>query len=77
MSIQIHEDSNIGLTMANTSVEEITNSHGQHYFKASAPIGTIFGAEVHGSLEGIGATREMALHRLEEEKRKLAESLWA
>lgn len=73
----IHEDCNIGLQMEGAVVKEIHNAHGQHYWKATSKIGTIFGSEVEGEIVGIGATREQALERLKEETRKLAESLWA
>lgn len=65
-----------GLTMEGAVIEEITNAHGQHYFKATAQIGTIFGSEVEGELTGIGSTREKALEKLAQEQHKLHESLW-
>ena len=71
-----HEDSEIGLTMGSPVVKEVHNAHGQHYWIAVAQIGSIFGAEVEGELKGIGRTREDALARLAEERKKLAESLW-
>ncbi len=71
-----HFDCTPGLTTDGPVVTEITNAHGQHYFKAVAQIGTIFGSEVDGHCEGIGATREQALQRLKEDQDKLHESLW-
>jgi hypothetical protein len=56
--------------------EEIQNGHGQHYFVATAEIGSIFGHEVHGQIRGIGPTKERALERLEEDRKRLYESLW-
>lgn len=76
MSIHIHECCTPGLTMDGVVLTEIHNCHGQHYFKAVAQIGTIFGAEVEGELTGIGSTKEQALKRLDEERHKLHESLW-
>lgn len=63
--------------MHGATVEEIHNAHGQHYFKASADIGSIFGYEVHGGIDAIGPTREIALERLKEKRKHLYESLWA
>jgi hypothetical protein len=72
----MHIDHNPGLTMEGVVFQEIGN-HGQPCWKATAQIGTIFGAEVEGELTGIGPTKEIAMERLNEEKRKLHESLWA
>jgi len=72
-----HFDCQPGLTMEGAVIEEINNGHGQHYFKATAQIGTLFGSPVQGELTGIGATKEQALERLAEERKKLYESLWA
>lgn len=74
--IQYHECKEIGLTMAEAEVREVHNAHGQHYWIAIAQIGSVFGAEVEGELKGIGKTKEQALERLAEERKKLAESLW-
>jgi hypothetical protein len=65
-----------GLTMDDTVIEEVHNAHGQHYWKATAQIGTIFGSEVQGELVGIGATKESALEKLKQERHKLHESIW-
>lgn len=73
--MNIHLDSEIGLTMGDTKLRQVDN-HGLPCWIATAPIGSIFGAEVHGELRGIGNTKEQALERLQEERRKLAESLW-
>jgi hypothetical protein len=75
--ITYHEDTNPGLVTGGVVVEEINNAHGQHYWKATARIGSIFGAEVEGELTGMGPTKEQALERLKEEREKLYESLWA
>jgi len=75
--IQIHEDTNIGLTMGGATVREVSNGLGGTCWVATAPIGSIFGAEVHGECKGIGRTREQAIERLKEDQRNLAESLWA
>lgn len=73
----MHMDCQPGLIMDGTKVVEIRNAHGQHYWKATARIGSIFGADVEGELNGIGRTKEQALQRLEEERKKLYESMWA
>lgn len=65
-----------GMVNGDITVVEITNAHGQHYFKATQPIGSLFGQEVHGCCSGIGRTKEQALQRLAEDKKKLNESLW-
>lgn len=77
MKIQFHVDQNIGLTMREPRVAELPNALGGTYWKATAPIGSIFGSEVEGECVGIGATREQALERLAEDEKNLAESLWA
>lgn len=64
-----------GLTVDGATVQEINNAHGQHYFKATAKIGSIFGAEVEGEIKSIGATREQALERLEQDRKNLYELL--
>lgn len=57
-------------------VEEIHSLNGQHYFKATSAIGSIFGYKVEGNIEGIGLTKEQALERLKQERSKLYDSLW-
>lgn len=57
-------------------IEEIHNAHGQHYFKATAKIGTIFGSEVEGEISAMGSTEEIALLNLAKERKELHESLW-
>lgn len=65
-----------GLTTDEPFLTEVNNAHGQHYWKAVAQIGTIFGSEVEGEISAMGSTREQALERLVEERRKFYESLW-
>lgn len=67
----------IGMTTGKPVVEEIHNGHGQHYFKATAKIESVFGSEVSGQVVGIGRNRKQAMDRLNDEITKLAESLWA
>jgi hypothetical protein len=76
MSHYVHIDKEPGLTMNEAVVEEINNCHGQHYWKATSQIGSLFGQPVEGELVGIGKTREIALARLAEERAKLYDSLW-
>lgn len=66
-------DSEIGLTMGDTKVERLPNGK----WRASAPIGTIFGSEVEGECSGEGSTREEALEALAKDRKNLHESLWA
>lgn len=75
--MNMHIDCEPGLIMESAKVLEIHNAHGQHYWKATKRIGSIFGAEVEGELEGIGTTKEQAVERLKQEQAKLYESLWA
>lgn len=65
-----------GLTMEDVTWAHHPN-HGKPVWIATQQIGTIFGAEVHGEIRGIGATREIALERLAAERKNLHESLWA
>ena len=74
--MKVHICDQPGLTMHGIHIEEIRNGHGQHYWKAKAKIGTIFGAEVEGELEAIGATKDQAITRLEKQREELYESLW-
>lgn len=66
-------DSEIGLTMDETKVEQLPDGT----WKASAAIGTIFGAEVEGECSGEGATKEAALEALAKNRKDLSDSLWA
>lgn len=76
MNTTIHIDKEPGLTMEGVVFEEMPN-HGMPCWKATAQIGTIFGAKVEGELVGIGKTKELALAHLQEEQRRLYESLFA
>lgn len=79
MSYAYFHDENIGLAPGGITVVEVW-AYGftppLHYFRATQPIGSLFGHPVHGDLEGIGATREQALERLKKERKDLADSLW-
>ena len=66
-----------GMVNGTTVVEEHNTVNGQHYFKAVQPIGSLFGQEVEGDLTAYGATREIALQRLDDERQQLYQSLWA
>lgn len=65
-----------GMVNGDITVVEITNAHGQHYFKATQPIGSLFGHEVHGELSGLGHTREQALENMAKDRQNLYNSLW-
>ncbi len=71
-----HLDCTPGLTVETVAFHLCPN-HGKPCWKATAKIGSIFGSEVEGELVAIGKTKEIALERLAEERRKLHESLWA
>lgn len=66
-------DSEIGMTMGDTTVRQLPDGT----WKATCPIGTIFGAEVEGECSGTGATKEAALEALAKDRRNLNDSLWA
>lgn len=74
--ISIHIDCSPGLTLAGAICEELPNALGGTYWKATAKIGSIFGSQVEGEICGIGKTREQAIKRLAEERKKLYDSLW-
>lgn len=71
----MHMDCHPGLTVEGVTWEYLPN-HGQPCWRATQQIGTIFGAEVEGQLQGIGLTKELALERLAEERRKLHDSMF-
>lgn len=75
-AIQVHTDKSPGLTVEQPVLTRCENCGGSLYWKAVAQIGSIFGHKVDGQITGIGKTREIALARLEEERKKLYESLW-
>lgn len=64
--------SEIGLTMGDTKLEQLPDGT----WKASSPIGTIFGSEVEGECSGRGSTQEAALEALAKDRHNLSESLW-
>lgn len=69
----------VGLTMEDVTIVEVTATSFDpplHYWKATQPIGSLFGAQVHGECSGIGPTREVALQRLKADVKQLHESLW-
>lgn len=66
-------DSEIGMTMGDTTVKQLPDGT----WKATCPIGTIFGAEVEGQCSGVGATKEAALEALKLDRKNLNDSLWA
>jgi hypothetical protein len=74
----IHCDTNIGQNTGGVSVEEITNCHGQHYFRASTTVTHLFGMKIHAApTVGIGATREIAIERMQQKLKEFNDSLWA
>lgn len=58
--------------MGGTTVRQMPNGT----WKATAPIGTIFGSPVEGECSGTGRTKEEALAALAADRHKLSESLW-
>ncbi len=61
------------MTNGNTTCEQLPDGT----WKATAPIGSIFGAEVDGECSGIGATQEEALAALKKDQDSVYEALWA
>ena len=74
--VTCHTDKHPGMVTEEAVITEVTNDMGQHYWKAVAPVGSLFGQEVEGELTGIGQTKDEALRRLADERSKLYESLW-
>jgi len=70
--IQCFVDSEIGMTMGDTTVKQLPDGT----WKATFPIGTLFGSEVEGECSGTGATKEAALEALKQDRKNLNESLW-
>lgn len=66
-------DSEIGMTMGDTTVKQLPDGT----WKATSPIGTLFGSEVEGECSGTGATKEAALEALKQDRKNLNDSLWA
>ncbi len=66
-------DKEIGMTMGDTTVKQLPDGT----WKATAPIGTLFGSEVEGECKGTGATKEAALEALAKDRKNLNDSLWA
>jgi len=65
--------SEIGMTMGDTTVKQLPDGT----WKATCPIGTLFGSEVEGECSGTGATKEAALEALKQDRKNLNDSLWA
>lgn len=65
-----------GMQMSDDVTFEFKENHGLGSWIARQKIGYLFGSEVEGECQGIGATKEQALERLAEDKRTLYESLW-
>ena len=72
-TINYFVDSEGGMTIGDTKVEQLPDGT----WKATAPIGSIFGAEVEGECVGTGATRKEALEALLKDRKDLNDSLWA
>ena len=66
-------DSEIGMTMGDTTVKQLPDGT----WKATCPIGTLFGSDVEGECSGTGATKEAALEALKQDRKNLNDSLWA
>ena len=57
---------------------EKPNALGGTFWEARQPITHLFGMEVQGcEVSGIGRTKEEALERMEADRTKLCDSLWA
>lgn len=68
-----HVDCEIGMQMGQTSVIQLPDGT----WKATCPIGSLFGAEVEGECRGTGRTKEEALAALADDRKKPNDSLWA
>jgi len=78
MNLQIHEDNQVGLVMnSEIAFEQKVNVDGAIYWKATQPIGSLFGSSVEGECQGIGRTKEQAVERLVADITHLSESMWA
>lgn len=64
-AIHVHEDTEIGMTMGETNVEQLPDGS----WKATCPIGTLFGTEVEGECSGTGPTKEAALESLKADRK--------
>ncbi len=72
-----HQCDHIGVATGKAMLTEKTQPDGvTKYWQASTNDVFLFGSRVCCELVGRGRTKEQALERLEEEKRKLSESLW-
>lgn len=71
--ISVHTDTEVGMTMGDTTVKQLQDGT----WKATCPIGTIFGSEVEGECSGTGTTKEAALEALKQDRKNLNDSLWA
>lgn len=65
-------DSEIGMTMGDTTCKQLPDGT----WKATCPIGTLFGSEVEGECSGTGATKEAALEALKQDRKNLNDLLW-
>jgi len=75
---KLHIDRQIGVTMGDpVTLTQLQNCDGTPYWRATRPIGSLFGSPVEGECQGIGRTQEEAIARLEEDQKKLAESIWS
>lgn len=74
--VHCHTDKHVGM-VGGYDVQEITNDYGQHYFKASWTCTHMFGSEIEAApLFGYGATREIAIERLEKEMKEFNDAMW-
>lgn len=62
----------IGMTMGDTSVRQLSDGT----WKATCPIGALFGMDVQGECSGVGSTKEAALEALAKDRKNLNDSLW-
>jgi hypothetical protein len=65
-------DTEVGMTMGDTTLQQLPDGR----WKATCPIGTIFGSEVEGECCGVGTTKEAAIEALSQDRKNLNDSLW-
>jgi len=70
--IQAFVCSEIGMQMGDTTVSQLPSG----IWRATCPIGNIFGSPAEGECSGEGPTREDALESLKADRKQLYDSLW-
>ena len=72
----VHIDKLVGYDPGKQRWEQRTNVTGESYWHVTEEIGQLGGMSVSGHIEAFGRTREEALARLSEERKKLMDTFW-